>query len=620
MITPLAARRGLITSLARGIQRESDVSWWLAGGVPTANCIAAYQPRGAASLAASYSNLSNPGTYDLTAPAGDPAWNIEDGWVFPSNNSAIYLSTGIIMGFGTWSVIVRFSNGLTSDNSALYGHISASSRHYIQYGSEGKRNYINGGTTVAGKAPNVTTGVMAVAGNKAYYNGIDENLTVTTNGTGTPYDVFIGALHRSTNANFTRAYIQAIAFYDTVLTPEQITAITDAINDIPAYSVAVDGVWSWFTNPTAVYYNNNMYFVPIDTQAQKLFSHQYNSLNDLHTSCRLVSNFSNDDHGNGSILIRDSDKKVLVFASKHSDTTIRKWVSCNPESVNSFNVEESLDAQLGGTNYDYPNPVQLTGEANDPIYLFYRHYNTGWDGHYFSKSTDGGATWTTGTQFFKNGTERPYFQITENGTDRIDFTCTNGHPSEVSGCSIYHFYYTGGKWYKSDGTEITDALPLEPSDVTQVYDGSSIEAWVWDIAINSSGNPVIVFATFPTPESDHRYYYAVWTGTSWSVNQICTAGGPLYATETYYSGGATLDKGDPSTVWCSRNIDSKWSIWKYVTDDGGANWTASEESTPTADPQARPYCAKGATGLDPIWWYGTYTAYNNNDCAVRYKD
>ena len=33
MITPLAARRGLITSLARGIQRESAaVSWWLAKG------------------------------------------------------------------------------------------------------------------------------------------------------------------------------------------------------------------------------------------------------------------------------------------------------------------------------------------------------------------------------------------------------------------------------------------------------------------------------------------------------------------------------------------------------------------------------------------------------------
>lgn len=52
--------------------------WYLAGGAPTP--IAVYQPKGAASLAASYVNLANPGTYDAAADVpgyGAPTWTTE---------------------------------------------------------------------------------------------------------------------------------------------------------------------------------------------------------------------------------------------------------------------------------------------------------------------------------------------------------------------------------------------------------------------------------------------------------------------------------------------------------------------------------------------------------------
>ena len=44
--------------------------WWVVVGK---TCIAAYQPKGAASLAASYVNLQQPGTYDA-APGVAPTW------------------------------------------------------------------------------------------------------------------------------------------------------------------------------------------------------------------------------------------------------------------------------------------------------------------------------------------------------------------------------------------------------------------------------------------------------------------------------------------------------------------------------------------------------------------
>ena len=54
--------------------------WWLAGGIHPSQVVAAYQPKGAASLAASYVNLANPGTNDAqvgVAPGLDSS-----GWVF----------------------------------------------------------------------------------------------------------------------------------------------------------------------------------------------------------------------------------------------------------------------------------------------------------------------------------------------------------------------------------------------------------------------------------------------------------------------------------------------------------------------------------------------------------
>ncbi len=53
-------------SVGRLYQRVgvAEIPWWLAGGIPAENCIAAYQPKGAASYAASKVNLANPGTYD----------------------------------------------------------------------------------------------------------------------------------------------------------------------------------------------------------------------------------------------------------------------------------------------------------------------------------------------------------------------------------------------------------------------------------------------------------------------------------------------------------------------------------------------------------------------------
>ena len=74
--------------------------WW---AVPGKACVAAYQSIGAASLAASYTNLANPGTYDA-APGGAPTWASATGWTF---NGTQYLETGIASDEEPMTVLAR---------------------------------------------------------------------------------------------------------------------------------------------------------------------------------------------------------------------------------------------------------------------------------------------------------------------------------------------------------------------------------------------------------------------------------------------------------------------------------------------------------------------------------
>lgn len=86
------------------IPRGAAVSnWWLSGGISAGDCIAAYQAKGAASQAASYVNLANPGTYNAT-PSVIPGWSSADGWQSPGA-----LNTGYRPNTGnTFSVLARF--------------------------------------------------------------------------------------------------------------------------------------------------------------------------------------------------------------------------------------------------------------------------------------------------------------------------------------------------------------------------------------------------------------------------------------------------------------------------------------------------------------------------------
>jgi hypothetical protein len=207
--------------------RGGAVPWWRAGGAPAP--VAAYQPLGAASLAASYINLANPGTYDA-APGTAPSFNAATGWTF--NGSSQYLNTGIAPATQTYTFLVRYTNVNSGGYSYIFGARNSANNRYIGYAykldpSTGVGSYLHGpATNIIYLASAQASGVAGIAGKDVYWNGA----SVSTFAAATWADMAgmrIGT--RDTNFGFFGGYVAAFVSYATALTAPQAAAVSAAM-------------------------------------------------------------------------------------------------------------------------------------------------------------------------------------------------------------------------------------------------------------------------------------------------------------------------------------------------------------------------------------------------------
>lgn len=222
MISPVLSRGigyGLGTAAGGA---AAAVSWWLSGGVSASNAVAVYQPIGAASLAASYINLANPGTYNA-APGVAPSWASATGWGF--DGSTQYLTTGVTVNANTWSMIVRFSGGITTGDRCLCGNYQAlATKDFSLWQiTAGKTYYIN--NALLASANYITAGILAMAGKKAYKNGNDDGTIPVGEVTSAP----VGVGRAGSGGYYFFGQIQGFAIYNATLTAPQVAAISAAM-------------------------------------------------------------------------------------------------------------------------------------------------------------------------------------------------------------------------------------------------------------------------------------------------------------------------------------------------------------------------------------------------------
>ena len=236
-------------------QAKKAGDWWLAGGIDPDDCIAAYQPKGAASYAASKVNLANPGTYDLTN-GNDPSWSADNGWTFDGVNDHLYETTYEPTNT-PFTVIVRLNNMKIdhSVSSAILGirrprntgnNESNFALKFEQYNNTGKVGISSWG--------NPGERYKDLVSNFASPTGQDVIIAFTRSGTAIKYYVGTNTQTASVTFVFDATYkgliiggyfspnfsgmdvpkgdLYALAYYHAALSDSQISAISDAMNDL----------------------------------------------------------------------------------------------------------------------------------------------------------------------------------------------------------------------------------------------------------------------------------------------------------------------------------------------------------------------------------------------------
>ncbi|WOO42045.1 BNR-4 repeat-containing protein [Rubellicoccus peritrichatus] len=424
-----------------------------------------------------------------------------------------------------------------------------------------------------------------------------------------------------------------------------------------AIEVAPDGAWTWFNDERAIFHQGYLYsgYVRRDGHVG-LTRYDPETGISKHVQLSTAQSQERDDHNNCSITVLPDDRLLVVYSRHNSrwEFYYRTSKVPTPSTLSDWNDEKVKGLNASNT---YANTYRLPGES-DKIYSFHRNINFD---PTISISTDNGETWGSPTHFINAGNQyqRPYPRYCTNYDDRVDLIYTDGHPLDTS-CSVYHMFYQGGNFRKSDGALLSSFadLPIdhnagERGTVVYPYTASAWgsedgpddwipggRGWTWDICYGSDGNPVCVFQVQKNDVVGSGwtgdriyYYYARWTGTEWQRRFIAHAGHGIYNQQRDYGGGMTLDPEDPRIVYISSNAanpfdlssitnvpvntNRRYEIYRGFTADGGLTFEWTPVTSDSEKDNLRPIVPEnhGRT-RHLLWFYGDYTTYQNYDCQV----
>lgn len=419
-----------------------------------------------------------------------------------------------------------------------------------------------------------------------------------------------------------------------------------------AATLSLDGGWCWFSDPRALFHNDQLYFGYVESTGKTALD-VFDPSNGEATKLWVSSYTQVDDHNVPGLVSKDDGTMLAVYAGHFLNNLFyRTSTSTNPVTPQDWTAEQVLPNNTSD-QITYNNPFQLSSEGGK-IYNFTR--NISWDPTIYT-STDGGSSWSAAQQFIdrpgSGGSERPYVKYCSDGESRIDVLYTDGHPRGVAN-SLYHMYFDDGGFYATDASLIKSyaSLPIDYSNPAErgstIYQYSdtptadfddhiaSARAWCWEIAQDTNGHPVCVFQVqLGTDGAGYGasrifYYYARWTGSQWQKKFIAQAGRGLYSAESDYAGGITVDPQDPNIIYLSTNardpfdlssvtdvpLGDHYEIWKGVTSDGGLTFSWTPITSNSSEENLRPYVPRRNGGEACILWYqgsyNTYTSYSGS--------
>lgn len=389
--------------------------------------------------------------------------------------------------------------------------------------------------------------------------------------------------------------------------------------------------YTWFGRKNTAYSAGRSWIGVTKDIVAGTFQHiiEYQESGDFYSETLVGTVADKDDHNQPSILVRSSDSKLLIAYTEHNAAQIRLRISTTANSAASFTSEYTIQPSgASSRQYDYPHLYQIT---NGDIILIYRLFLSG-TGHSwcYTKSTDGGSTWGLPTEFYKvSTTAQAYIVPAQSDIDAniIHFVATDKHPQHLSFAptSIYHFYFNASSltFYKSDGTDITSLLNLQPSEITAVSIFTSPDSsWMDDITV-VNGLPRIIYTKYPngvnTSLQIKELWFTEWTGLAWSIpykiaqtlNGYMEQGGTI--SEYAYIPAARFDLNNRSIIWAGIQVSGILEIHR-VTRFSSSYFSIEQISFNSVKNNWRPIIIEGSAIKNVLWMrMNTYNSYTDYD-------
>lgn len=420
----------------------------------------------------------------------------------------------------------------------------------------------------------------------------------------------------------------------------QALAVNDVAGDLILFNN--NGAWSWFEDERAI----------VDVAAGKIIvSSVANSSGtggaarhgdvevasyDLSTGelsqFTLHDGLQADDHNSAALWQRTDGRYVALYAKHGSDQLTRFRISTNPGDVTSWSPEQTFSNGAGAT---YSNLHYLPNDNNGAgrLYNFVRSVN--FDPNILV-SNDQGSSWSYGGRLLSEGGsgDRPYLRYYSKD-NRIHLIATERHPRNYDN-GIYHGSIENGRLYGSAGNlldgNLFDSSAVAPAALTPIFipgtqfNGVTMRrAWTIDVAIDDAGLPYALFQARANDSNlDHRFFYARFDGSAWSVNELAKAGGYLYAAEDDYTGLGALDPNDPNRLFISTKIDPRtdvamprYEIFEGVTTNSGVDWNWKPITFNSVVDNLRPIVpAWDNENTALLWMRGSYSTYTNYNLDV----
>lgn len=425
-----------------------------------------------------------------------------------------------------------------------------------------------------------------------------------------------------------------------------------------------NGAWTWYSDERAIVDPlGGKLLVGVDTATNGLGSPLRNGAieaalfdfqtgTSLRTTLMAGGTLGPDDHNGPAFLLRP-DGKYLA-----------QWTGHNANYLSYFRVFDgnawgpqttfdwtTVGASAANELASYSNPHYLSAENR--TYSFVRCM----DNHspQILISTNYGDTWSYYGKLVRSfptaGYNPGYFRYSDNGTNRIDFICTEAHPRDYF-TSIYHGYVSNGMSFRTDGTVVdSDLTNTNNSNVpfsynfTPVFTNGTImppgmtnyRCWNDDVQRYADGTIECIIssrinnsnsAPYPNGDitnfSDHAFFFCRYDGTKWTPAYLCQAGYKLYSSEADYVGLGCLSPNDPNTIYISTAFDPRavvpgvtdtnppystnHEIWKGVTTNHGASFTWAPITQRSTRDNLRPMVPQwDENNTVLVWFRGSYS-------------